>query len=351
MRAPNYAPLDEALEILAPYGPQTKGQLSNHGPMAAEAMCALGREDAVLDWVTRYREILGPRQGTRAAVRAANWRDALGRIDRIGDWTAYFDNELEEHPWQEVLDRWLDRLAPGFAAVAAHGPIRTGHAVRALADSDTPARRRELSDALAYWAASFAVLPGRHHSRTHGMARPSEAIRWVKLLPLWRRRLRVSIAGGLVQLNGFEPFAHTLDMVDAGGDASAFIGDLTGTFAELFLSNARTALSAIAFIHTVTGPAALRPMIPFVRKPTMAHALRYAWQSSAAIYARYGTRASPGETPAAQVEGDHRLADRAIASGDEHAIKFTEACLRERQFSPRAPFRAAAQHAVRLLSR
>ncbi|HVN64825.1 MAG TPA: questin oxidase family protein, partial [Candidatus Binataceae bacterium] len=305
MRAPVYAPLDEALEILAPYGPETKGSLSNHGPMAVEAMCAMGRGDAVIDWVTRYREILSPRPTGHSTITGSQWRDALGRVDRIGDWTAFFDNELEEHPWQEVLDRWLERLAPGFAAAAAHGPIRTGHAVRALADSDTPARRRELADALAYWAASFVVLPGRHHHRTRGVAKPSEAIGWVKMLPLLRRRPRVSISGALAQLNRFEPFTHTLGMVDSGGDPSAFIADLTATFTEQFLINARTALSAIVFIHTVTGPSALRPMIPFVRKQTMAQALRYAWQTSAAIYSRYGARPNSAEAPHYPVEGDN----------------------------------------------
>jgi hypothetical protein len=43
MRAPSYSPLDEALEILAPYGIELKNGNSNHGPMVAEALCAMGR--------------------------------------------------------------------------------------------------------------------------------------------------------------------------------------------------------------------------------------------------------------------------------------------------------------------
>ena len=38
--------LDEALERLARKGPEYGGGLSNHGPMAAEALVALGRARA-----------------------------------------------------------------------------------------------------------------------------------------------------------------------------------------------------------------------------------------------------------------------------------------------------------------
>ncbi len=41
--------------------------------------------------------------------------------------------------------------------------------------------------------------------------------------------------------------------------------------------------------------------------------------------------------------------ERAIASGDEHAIKFTEVCLREHAINPQADFLAAADHAIGIL--
>ena len=37
----------------------------------------------------------------------------------------------------------------------------------------------------------------------------------------------------------------------------------------------------------------------------------------------------------------------AIENGDEHAIKFTEACLREQAINPRPSYLAAARHADR----
>jgi hypothetical protein len=128
MRAPSYSPLDEALEILAPYGIELKNGNSNHGPMVAEALCAMGRPDAVMPWIARYRERMLPRPQIGARIRRDDWRDGLGQRSRFADWSAFFAEELEEAPWPQVLDRWMDRLAPGFCAAATHGVIRVGHA-------------------------------------------------------------------------------------------------------------------------------------------------------------------------------------------------------------------------------
>ena len=77
--------------------------------------------------------------------------------------------------------------------------------------------------------------------------------------------------------------------------------------------------------------------------------LRYAWQSSCALYAAFGS-----ETPAmgdvdAPVTSRDTLIDTATAHGDEHVIKFTEACLREDGIRPSPAFAAAAHHAATIL--
>jgi hypothetical protein len=52
--------MDEALEMLARTGPEYQGGLANHGPMASEALIALNRSDAVLNWVEQYKKSLQP---------------------------------------------------------------------------------------------------------------------------------------------------------------------------------------------------------------------------------------------------------------------------------------------------
>ena len=74
MPAPCYASLDEALEFLAPYGIELKNGNSNHAPMVAEALCAMGRPDAVMPWVAGYRERLLPRSAAGDHISGEDWR-------------------------------------------------------------------------------------------------------------------------------------------------------------------------------------------------------------------------------------------------------------------------------------
>ena len=344
----SYAALDEALEILAPAGPDLQNGMSNHAPMAVEALCALGRGAAALPWLERYRDGLAPRPPSLARITATDWRAALGQSRQAGDWFAFFCNELEEYPWPVVLDRWVTRLAPGIVAAAAHGVIRTGHAVRALSVEETPARRRELADGLAYWAAEYQVLPARRRAADRVL--PSAAIEQVPVIPPAERGSFGSLTGALGQLDRFAPFSETLDAVDPAPDATAFLSDLTLTFARVSLANAHDFLTAIAFVHTVTGPSALRPMLPYLRPDTAHVALSFAWQASAALYATFGTDGRlPTPVHGAVTDADG-LVERAIAGGDEHGIKFTEVCLREQAINPHPAFLAAADHAINILN-
>jgi len=95
--------------------------------------------------------------------------------------------------------------------------------------------------------------------------------------------------------------------------------------------------------------AALRSILPYVPESAARDLLRYAWQSSCALYAAFGN-----DTPAmgdveALVTSRDALIDTAAAHGDEHVIKFTEACLRENRIRPSPAFAAAAHHAAGIL--
>src|SRR5208283_4319489 len=184
-------------------------------------------------------------------------------------------------------------------------------------------------------------------------AMPSKAIARVQMIPPeMRRRNLGALTDALAQLDSFEPFKDTLDAVDPTGDAGAFISDLTATFARVFLANARDTYTTIAFVHAVTGPSAIRPLISYLRDTTVRESLAYAWQAAAAMYATFGTRAdlSRIDREERRACGEDELVERAIACGDEHAIKFTEVCLREHALNPDPAFFAAAGHAIQMLS-
>lgn len=333
------ATIDEILDLISFAGAELVNGNANHGPMAAEALFALGRDEAALPWVESYRDRLTHRPAPTARIPREDWREHLGKRNRLGDWIQFFQDELAEHPWQYVIREWVPRLAPGLMAAAAHGLIRTGHAARSLSKGETRQRIHELAQGLGYWAARYYVLPGTPSGQNAGHS-PSGGLAHV-------RRLHghdFDASGPIIQqiqgLESYPEFESTVDLVDIGADVSRFISSLTETFAGIYLANRK---DLIAFVHAVTAPSALRLLAPYLSGPDCRRAARYAWQGCVAIYSWYSTAPPPNpaqfQTPA---EGTQELIDRAVDAGGAHSIKFTEACLREHALNPSPVYLTAA---------
>jgi hypothetical protein len=345
MHPASYRSMDEALDRLSAFGPDLANGLTSHAPMAVEALCALGRPDAVIPWVERYRTGMLPRPAAQARITPANWRAALAQADRFGDWSAFFGEELRGAPWRVVLNRWVGRLAPGISAAATHGVIRVGHAARALAESESPPRLSELADALASWAYAYQELP-THPSAADRPARPREAIDRVAVVPPERRRFSGTIVSSLEALSECPDFAPVIGLLDVTGDAGGLVAELAEVFARVYLANAHDPLTAIVFIHGVTSVAAVGNLVPCLDDATARAALRFAWQAGCGLYAAFGTSPSPRREIAPPREDAETLIDMAVAHGDEHAIKFTEACLAQSARTPSPAYLAAARHAL-----
>jgi hypothetical protein len=343
----NYDCIDETYAIFAGTGPEFAGGLSNHGPMAAEAIAALGRPDAVLKWANRYAKRLEPHPSASSRISETRWRDALGKEKRVGDWIAFFQDALAQSPWPMVLDTWVRRLAPGIAAAAFHGVLRTAHATRSLGERASAARVRELAEGLGYWAATYQTLPGSV-GESHAMP-ASRAIQSVQRLPMESRKVGGFLTDGLARVATFAPFDQVLAMVDTRGDLSAVLSDLTETFARVYVKNAVGMGGVIAFIHCVTGTRAVRNLAPHIDDATARLAARYAWQAAAGLYAAFGVVPPSPEEVAPPPLSVEELVDRALANADEHAIKFTEACIHEHALNPQPVYLAAAAHASEIL--
>lgn len=148
--------LDAAFERLAAAGFELPNGFVNHGPMACEALAALGLDADLEGWAKRFANVKGgidvvpvvdPRQFDAVTH--------LGDYSRLPEWIGYFEASIRVDGWPAVVAEWVPRLAPAFAAKLFHGAIRTAHATRAVSEADTPARRVELARALAYWAARY----------------------------------------------------------------------------------------------------------------------------------------------------------------------------------------------------
>jgi len=339
----SYEPLDEALDRLRPYGSELTNGNFNHAPMVAEALCALGRPEAVLPWIERYRPRMVQRSAGGEPIRRTGWRDALGRRDRFADWSEFFGDAMRDAAWRDVLELWAARLAPGVCAAATHGPIRVGHAVRGLDAGDSPQRRRELADALASWASSYAELPVGD-GEDHGRLAPRDALARVAVVPPERRRPG-NIVASLARLSEFPDFAPAIGLIEVDGELGPLLSELCELFARVYLANVHNVPTAIAFIHGVTSLAALGHLVPLVGDATARSLLRYGWQAGCGLYACYGGAPFAAEIAQGDEDAD-ALVDRAVANGDEHVIKFTEACLSRHRIAPSPAYQAATRNVL-----
>jgi Questin oxidase-like len=327
--------LDDALERLRHTGPEAADGAPNHGPMAAEALVALGYDDDVPPWVDAYRRQLGPRPETLLPVTTQTWRDALGLHRRVGDWVVFFRLQLRAAPWPAVLTAWLPRLIPGAMAHGTHGLIRTAHALEA---AETPLRVEELAAALAYWAAYYQELPGVPH-----LTGPWAIDQALEQIPRLGRDYdwRVTPPEFVRLLDTHPDFPRAVDALAAPETIAKALGTLTEVGARLYLTQASR--YPLIFLHTVTGPVALRRLLPYL-SPAMQHtAFAYVWQAVAAWTAAFGSPApmvvGPDDVPPAAAS---EIVAQSVATRDPHAIKFAEACLEEYRLNPRPVYLWAA---------
>jgi Questin oxidase-like len=318
--------LDDALTTFAGtapnYGPLG---LANHGPMVAEALAHLGRADAIPDWVARYRRRLddAPAPAGRPLLES-EWQDALGDEERYPEWLALFEREIADRPAAAVVGEWAPRLLPGTVGAATHGIIRTGHAVRGLGAADTPPRRLEVATALAFWASSYRELPGP--PLLIGSEGVAQALADLPYLPEDAPAAALISDRVAAVADIADEFEQAVASLGWTGGAVDLLDELATGGAHAYLRNA-DAGGAIGLLHAVTSPLACELLLPWLAEEDRDAALGYVWQAVAALHVAYDVdRAAPAPTAAPPAADE--LVERALRSGDEHAIKLTEAALR-----------------------
>jgi len=351
--------LDEALERFQAGALEYAGGLANHGPMAAEALLCLGHAAKLPAFVELYAPRLGARQ-LGQAMDASQRREALGRPERIPDWVATFERAVEEGPWQQVLGIACEELCDGLFAGATHGLLRVAHAVRALEDQESAPRRRELAFGLAYWAGRYQGLPGVPGAGARmdgeGGGGPARALSQIESVPEAERQagLFFDAVRALDARPGFASAIEAIDTFQAAtsGGLGQFIGELCRSAAGLYLANPQ---ARVAYVHTLTAPSALRLIAAHLSEPTRVRAAGRAFQAVAALHAvSAGDSAANPELTDTVLDSEVMRASEdvreiryhAACSLQEHAIKFSEACLREDALAPDPVFRLAAADAA-----
>ncbi len=313
---------DEVLLRLHDTGPEFDGWLSNHGPMAADALIRLACADRVHGWLDDYVGRLDELPRPRWPITVDRWRDPLGDPSRLGDWLAFFIGQLDDRPWQQVLTEWWPRLLPGAVAAATHPLIRTGHAVRALQERISGPRITELGHALGYWAARWAPLP---HTRPAGQLAPEQVFEQLPAVPARggaRTRLAFLSVG-----SRWSTTASLLTTPSSALQVPAALDRLVDAAVSRYAVWA--AAEPTMLVHMATAPRAARLAIEALPTEVWLLTYRHAWATTAAIASMYRPRLNaplPGLTTPVALDAAEAAA-AAAATGDEHAIKFTEVAL------------------------
>jgi hypothetical protein len=317
------------LERLVGTAGEYRGFLSNHGPMALDAMIRLGGARDADTWAERYRRELEPSPPpTGVELTERGWRELVGQPSTEADWVDHYHRAIDQDGWRATLSVWWPRLLPGAAASAAHGLLRTAHATRNLADGlDEPLVLDELAQGLALWASRFQPLPG---APTLGGTLDLESA--IARLPRLDRRTPSKgpgIVGRLAALSGLDGFAASLDSWGAPDDSDRALDELVGTASRVVLTQSD---NPIAYCHAVTVPAAVRMILPSIPVEHHPASVAASWQLVAALLAAFPPRPSirpADDSGVARTPGVGRLAHAAVGHADEHVLKLTEACIRQ----------------------
>lgn len=332
---------DEALERLHTTGPEFDGWMSNHGPMAVEALARRGSGSVVHRWTDDYALRLEEMPRPWVRLERAGTQEALGDPRRLADWIGFFERELDDGVWTDVLATWWPVLLPGIAAGATHGVIRVGHAVQALRGEATQPRVAELAHALGYWAARWqpvpvaAAPPGLDGTAARREQRPDllALVESVPRVPQQEGGIRDRLAQ-LPQTPGWTEHTASLRSPASADDVPRA---LDGLVDAVVLAYPRIAVgNPTMLVHAATAPNAVARTLPSLPVQLWVTSFDAAWAATAAVLAAY-LPGEPGETASTDDDAAD-VWDRAVRAGGEHVVKLADTALdvHERTGDPRA---------------
>lgn len=304
--------------------------MSNHGPMAVEAMVRHGHEGEVHKWIDWYQDRLDDVPRGLTPVTSETWQEALGDTTRVADWTTFMLREVQSRPWRELLAEWWPRLIPGIIAGSTHAVIRVGHSVRTLLAEDEAAdvqtQLEEFAHALAYWAARWRRLDVATPPRSGGI----DASAALDTVPSVAEQ-GISITHRLSQLADTPGLSSAFDSLrtpESPEQAADLLAGIADAAVRDYLTHGQA--NPVMLVHASTAPTAVLRSLPALPEGLWIPSLDAAWLATVAMTATYRNTEAPAADVAAAVAqtGDaQETFDRAVRHKDEHAVKFADAAL------------------------
>ncbi len=289
---------DSELERLTVFSTEYGRGLSNHGPMALEALASLGLPDAFGPYVTEVSKKLEPTDDVY-----------IGRAD-----------------WQSQLQEELLQIVHKAGAQAGHGLLRVAHAARALGRYESEIRRRELTAALGYWSLGTAL---KSPESLGGTLELSDLLARLPRLDAAQRSDGLLVYGLRMAME--EP--GVFDLVASARPAD----DLPAAFDRLALAACaaqvrNTGLNNFALLHGVTVSMIAAELLPYLDEAGQRRLESAVIGFVVAAVVAFDDNSVSPDLPAIKAGSElgvlHELAQQAAAGLDDHDIKFADACTR-----------------------
>jgi Questin oxidase-like len=310
------------------YAPEFGADLSNHLPMALVALHGLGASDNRLrEFELAYASRLKLATGSSAIGFASFSQIPLGKMEAFYATRAQFQDELVRNGTDAELRKLLPVLLPGVGAAAFHGLIRTAYAIEA-------SHTGELASGLAYWACRY--LPLRKQMPKSGVVDVENwAARIEDPLAAWSSNKNL-IFERMLDVSREQVFIDAVDGLHTGPDT---LQRLSAMAAQRYLQT-----QDFTVLHLITSCHALRLLMPWISEPDAA----VRWYALAYAAGLLASRARGPYPPIAALDSEpwESLAQRAIASNDDHVIKLVYTCQQEAVHYGDALYRRVAALAV-----
>ncbi|NNE11415.1 MAG: hypothetical protein HKN41_04135 [Ilumatobacter sp.] len=289
---------DDALELFLATRGTYGGGLSNHGPMATEALDQMGAAEWIGPFVTDYLPRLDPR--TRPPSD-------------------------DDDDWHDLLARFLPDRVVAAAAEAGHELLRVAHDVRGLERAEAGGhvpnvRVDELRTALMRWKPSRALPAPSALIGDRSVAEWSAALAPLATFDRRPGLLTVNLAAAARQ-PGFVDIVATLQPAERPQDT---LDRLAMRALEGYLANEEY-LSRFTMLHGVTVSTMARVLVDHLDAAGQRRLEGAVAGFVAAAAVAYDRRVDTSDAPLPPIQPS--LAHRAGATLDDHTIKFTNACL------------------------
>jgi hypothetical protein len=307
--------------------PEFGNGLSNHQSMALSALAALGADDEALATFARnYAARLRPLRDAAPLV-SEDFRASIGSRTALVGLIQYFETALGTRGRSAVLGETLPALLPGLSGAAFHGLIRTAYALGAEDDA-------ELAHALSYFVTVAGPLRPLPAARPDASATARDLFERAATDTALKKGFSGKLIVDAMRSAADQPGVD--DLVAALRVAPDTLDDLAGAALALYVGS----LDFTA-LHAVTSTHALRVVLPHLPERDREPALRIHFQ--ALLVAALTLRPPQSVPVAGPTPPDWPvLVARALASTDDHDVKFVFTCREEARLRTPDAYRAAA---------